>query len=493
MGLAHVGVTISPDSRRVSYADNKQLVLKAIAADDSAKDVVVPLGNCWSVAWHPAVPVLAVARPSSPEQHNWQIVLWDWQHNAEALRWETESASPPRLALRPDGRMLAVRTADGNIRLYSTADGRERLVIEAVADDFPVLRWTADSRLVSGGKDDDLTVWQVSADPWLEERYRVPRPAEALDFSGDGRWAAIGYTAAGKSQIRLIDRRADQFRTREGIGGPLLFSPDSRRVVQRSATAVIVCDPTSGEVVHQYDSGMDKEGNALKWGSLGFSSDGKLLVVRPRGQPPELAVGNLSDDREEAWFVATPLPPESLDVPLLAPRGRWLVYMAKTGCRVWELPGHRLAAEQKIAADDEGASPSLISTNGRWLLAYHAPLDDNNAFVYSRGSWRVWALPGLTEALRWPSSTSAEARAAIDFSPDGRLAARSTPGGFVELWDLESRYQLIRWQPSPGRLIGQLTFTPEGWVGTALDKSGDVQILKLDAAHKLLEPLGLGW
>src|SRR5262249_12882724 len=154
MGLGHAGVTISPDSRRVSYADNKQLVLKPIAADDAAKDIIVPLGNCWSVAWYPGLSVLALARQTNLKQHNWQIILWAWEHNTEVRAWTPESASPPRRAFRPDGRLLAVRPSDGNIRLHSTADGRERLVIEAVADDFSQLQWTTDGRLISGGSQD---------------------------------------------------------------------------------------------------------------------------------------------------------------------------------------------------------------------------------------------------------------------------------------------------------------------------------------------------
>jgi WD40 repeat protein len=499
MGLDHVGIAFSADSTRISYADNKQLVLKAIAADDNAKDVVVPLGNCWSVAWRPGLPVLALARQTNLDQHNWQIILWDWQHNTEIMRWDAESASPPRLAFRPDNRLLAVRTSDGSIRLHTTADGRERAVIEAAADDFPVLRWTADGRLVSGGKDDDLQVWQVTDDAGLEERYRVARAPDSIDFSRDGRWLAIGYAEAGKNKSRLIDRRAGLTHHFEGVGGSFNFAPDSRHLVQRSDTAVDVWDLPSGDSSAKYVAGKDKGGNPVKWGSLAITEEGKLLVVCAMGD--ELTLWNLTDDRPEAKFPDVPLAQENVAVPFLAANGRRLVYVTTeeeagqppTRCRVWDLPGPRLVTDTRIGPTGEGATPYVISADGRRLVMLHAPFDANNNYVLSRASRRLVELPSLNEVMRWPCASSADARGSFDFSLDGRLVALSTPGGFVEIWDVVGRQPLLRWQPSPGKSVGKILFTPEGWVATTLEKSGEIQILKLDAARKLLEPLGLGW
>jgi WD40 repeat protein/predicted Ser/Thr protein kinase len=72
---------------------------------------------------------------------------------------------------------------------------------------------------------------------------------------------------------------------------------------------------------------------------------------------------------------------------------------------------------------------------------------------------------------------------AVDFSPDGRTAALGTGDGMVEIFDLNSRQRVDRWQAHSGVLAG-LVFCPgnANWLATV---SGDDGLLKLwDLAGK---------
>src|SRR5262249_10067963 len=207
------------------------------------------LPNCWSVCWHPAGSLLALAQQPNAERHDWRVIVWDLERRREALRWDVDSAAPPRLAFRPDGRLLAVRSSDGSIRLHSTTDGRELLILEAEGDAFSFLGWRGADDLVTGGDEDDLRVWRLTPDAMLYERTRTPLAAENFCSSRDGRWMTVSFTRNGENRLRLIDRRRGRVETEwAGLGGDVAFTPDSRSLVQCSTTAIAVFEaPTAKE------------------------------------------------------------------------------------------------------------------------------------------------------------------------------------------------------------------------------------------------------
>jgi WD40 repeat protein len=496
-GLLHLGVAFSPDSTRFSFADNANLTLRT--ADNANDDILMPLPNCWSVCWHPSAPVIAAAQQLKAESSNWRIAVWDLGSRAETTHWDVDSTSPPRLAFRPDGRMLAVRPADGSIRLHSTADGREMLSLEADADDFGLLQWRENNQMITAGQNDALRVWRLGADPPPDERARAPVAPESFAFSPDGRWLALGYMHEGgrSPNIRLIDRhRGRVVKEWTSAGGDLAFAPDSRRLVQYSTTAIRVHGVPGAEEVARYEIGKD---DAAQWRCVGFTPDGKIFAHRRTAQESDLTLFDPADAKRTIP-LGVKVPVDEPAPPILSDDFRWVVYTVagtpddpRPRCRVWELPAGRPVADFPFGAAGDYLFPAQLGSDGRWLLVFQSRLGADGEPIHAGGAWVVVSLPDGAEMIRWPTASVTEARVDGDSSPDGRLLARTALHGYVELWDVSQRRQLLRWQPHGGKTIGHILFTPEGWLATTSARGGEVQILKLDEARKLLEPLGLGW
>jgi WD40 repeat protein len=105
--------------------------------------------------------------------------------------------------------------------------------------------------------------------------------------------------------------------------------------------------------------------------------------------------------------------------------------------------------------------------------------------------WTVRAIPSGEELLRIPNLGLMEHGNA--FSPDGRFVAISADKGQVEIWDIESRSVLFRWQPHGANSVEFLNFTPEGDLATVAQNDSRLVILRKKDLREKLNEMGLGW
>ena len=105
--------------------------------------------------------------------------------------------------------------------------------------------------------------------------------------------------------------------------------------------------------------------------------------------------------------------------------------------------------------------------------------------------WTVRTLPSGDELVVVPQRTMADL--ANDFSSDGRLLALGTDRGHVEVWDLEARAVLFRWQPQGGKVVHGLAFGPNGEIATTSDDDDRLSVLRLPEIRERLAAMGLGW
>jgi WD40 repeat protein len=105
--------------------------------------------------------------------------------------------------------------------------------------------------------------------------------------------------------------------------------------------------------------------------------------------------------------------------------------------------------------------------------------------------WIVRELPSAEAILRignWSMTDHAN-----HLSPDGRFIALGVEQGYVELWDVDARSLLFRWQPHNGKTVTHLTIAPNGDVATVAEGESGLTILRLAEVRAKLTELGLGW
>ncbi|HKB00994.1 MAG TPA: hypothetical protein VKD90_02190 [Gemmataceae bacterium] len=82
---------------------------------------------------------------------------------------------------------------------------------------------------------------------------------------------------------------------------------------------------------------------------------------------------------------------------------------------------------------------------------------------------------------------------AHDFSPDGRLLALGSDRGQVEVWDVDARALLFRYQPHRGKPVHALVISPDGDIATTSDDDDRLVVVRMREVRDRLTELGLGW
>jgi hypothetical protein len=134
-----------------------------------------------------------------------------------------------------------------------------------------------------------------------------------------------------------------------------------------------------------------------------------------------------------------------------------------------------------------------LSPAARRTLSVSMDLDLAKGPTLDRAAWVVHEVPSGAELFRAPATPSDSAEAPCDFSPDGRCVAVGAPRGYVEVWDIDAKELLFRWQPHGGRTVTGLTFSPEGDIATVARDDHRVCVLKVREVRGRLTTMGLGW
>jgi WD40 repeat protein len=105
--------------------------------------------------------------------------------------------------------------------------------------------------------------------------------------------------------------------------------------------------------------------------------------------------------------------------------------------------------------------------------------------------WTVRALPSGEELLRVQNRSFAENANA--FSPDGRLLALGADKGQMEVWEVDARALLFRWQPHGVKNVEFLCFTPEGDLVTVAQNDDRLTVIRMRILRERLAAMGLDW
>jgi len=316
-------------------------------------------------------------------------------HPAMIKEWAKEYAPGKRLQVdevrfHPNGKSAVVIWNDSTVAIWSIPDGKELQVFRT----GPVQTGSM-SKHPSG-------------------------LACSASFSQDGRSLLVGYS---NTSTRLWDVETGRVIREYGTWewqGPVLFSPDNRRIAQnRSCDAIVILDSKTGEEVQT----LIAEGIH----DMDFSPDGQRLVAgidmpfantrpeEPRHCP--IRVFNIGTGKHQEFWGHE--------------KGVWAVKFLQDGrriisgsldraARLWDVnTGKEL---RRFVGHRNGIADIAVSRDGR-LLATAAGWNEE-------GSLRIWEIETGKELARWRAGSLCT----VAFSPDGRYVL--TGGNYLRLWDL---------------------------------------------------------
>jgi WD40 repeat protein len=377
-------------------------------------------------------------------------------------------------AVSADGRLFALGSQDGSVRLLDLEKGDVRRFHGRQEGGNMQLTFTPDaSTLVAADDSGEIIVWDVERGAIRE---RFPGPAGDvwdLAVSSDGRTL---YSTAPDARMRIWDlageRRLD---TRFDAGPPMILddqSPKGLALSPDGRTLAVTQKEGTVDLVDARTLAVRRRLQVQRRAALGveFSPDGRLLAVSGDG-----ARVTLWDARTLAQFQELKgLKGYSQEVAF-SPDGRLLAAGSFDGARgrtlVWDL---RTGERTPVKFGVPGTSLAF-SADGRLLAANG---QEDPVEVRDVRSGRVVARPQTGDFGR-----------SVAFSPDGELLAIGHYGGTARLVSTRT------WKPVGRTLDGQearltaLEFSPDGRVLVTGSADGTVLLWDVDTQRAIGSPL----
>ncbi|MCP4536361.1 MAG: hypothetical protein GY832_04370 [Chloroflexi bacterium] len=402
------------------------------------------------------------------------IKLWDVLAEQELHTFGKQSAPVDKLALSPDGNLLALRYHShpqslSTINVWNIVTGRKvcTFSFEDYSSKLPLVFSPDGTLLASGIKGRTIKLWKILSgeldkDLTLENFFRV----NSLAFSPDGRYLAVG--------------------------GQIVSSPHD--------DAVSVWDVASGRKLHAYS-------NYYTADSVIFSSDGTLLAAR---SPESVRVWSVSNETE-VFVNDSSIPPGDVS---FSPDGKLLA----SGFFQWEIATGRevFTVTDKVFFGIDALHFShdenlLTSVSGRKTIAQWA-IPTARLLHMTQGGFNTGVhcsafSPGKTilawgpgkgkiELRRVPTGdlvkiipTNAACQGNSAFSPDGKLLAVST-SHTVEVWDLVTGDMLYSFlQDIPLGMRG-VAFSPTGRLLASWLRDGSIKLWEVSTGNEIFTPPG---
>jgi len=311
-----IELAFSDDSKTLASASfDKTIKLWDVAADPN------PL-------WRPRVNFVAYPPDGGKlaSAQGQELRIWDTTSWTMIATFRSETARARSLAYSPDGKILALGSADKTARLWDVNSGLERFVLKGHADTVEAVAFSPDGRLLAtASQDKTIMLWDVTTGQQLATLKGHEGGVQGIAFSPDGRLLA---SASRDTSIRLWDiaarRELTTLRGHTSEAYEVAFSPDGNLLASASAdSAIIFWDVAS----HRELSTL--KGHAGIIHALAFSPDGSRLASG--GDDLAMRLWDVATGQELAAFRRHVAPIASL---AFSPDGKTLVSAGLDG-RLW--------------------------------------------------------------------------------------------------------------------------------------------------------------
>jgi len=454
------------------------------------------------------------------------------------LVWNLEEKEPSRAVLAGHkGRVSAMRFSRSG-RLIATGDDKEGVVflwqvndlkpkllarLWGHVEDIKCLRFSPDdSILASGSCDRDIRLWDVSS----ETPKHIGRIKGHADWIGDLAFSPTGKTLYSASwdhtigQWKLTDGVPEH---RQNFYGhscqvySIAFSPDGAMLASGGWGTIV---PKSEVPARLWDLRGDYPRLIAKFGehvqqvtALSFSPDGKSLA----SSDDDFDVGHLrlwdldSIGPRLRVTLSQALGPYEAPVQAVAfsPNGLLASGWRNGYIRLTDVSHQRPKDREVLQGEDPYAEEIAFSSDGAtmatlsgcevqlWNLGDHKATrrasfaagseaiavspDGRMAATSSRGGHvRLWDVTGAEPTLRHNLRGHDTVVESVAFSPDGRMIASCDWSGRVIVWSTAKRKEVKTWK-LPGR-VWKVLFAPDGRHVATANSNGTVYLFRLNGA-----------
>jgi len=335
------------------------------------------------------------------------LLIWDVDQRREALRWKHERGVSSA-AFSPDGRLIALSPYDQPPRLLTVAAGQ---IVAVLAEDRRgPLAFSPDGQtLATGCLDKSIPLWDVKTQTDRQVLAGAKdRTYGSFAFSPDGR---LLLTPCGSAGVYLWDLATGKPKHVLQHGSlftrSALFSPDARWIVTGGWDGTTrVWDAASGAVRARFSGtgGVD---------ALNYAADSRLLAICGGGKDVQLIELPL-DEPSAGQLAQVRSVLAKFDMDRYETREQASAELLKLGFIA--------EAELKRASESPSAEVRIRARRARQAILT-APTEGG----LSGHEGKVWSAV---------------------FSPTGKVLASCSDDGTARLWDVASRTELARIEPT---------------------------------------------
>lgn len=392
--------------------------------------------------------VVATLYQQEKEKH--VAILWKMVDGAVARTLDAQDDAISDVALSPDGKVLAIGTGKGTLRLVGTENGELLRTLDNLKS-YPTLDFDPSEatsslyRILLTGPENSIRVLELSATHDTSGklvlsaskenlRFRLETAPEGVAYGHDGKHIILNKS--GSNVVELWNAKSGvRLRSLLQLGSPsagrVRLSPDGKHFL----TPGTISGPTLWSVSGQsefsiLDTGSDPRGK--------FTPDGKSVVVATSAGSLVLFAGPDFSDRIHLEGHT-----DSVTSIAFLPNRHGLVTAGKDGrINVWDYNARKKEKTFKLPDRyhaDTRAVGAVVSPNGRWLLAKSQ--DGCKAFAWNLAadSSKRLSLYSDEDAKSGQCSTFEiyESRQRqMAFSSDETLVALGDSNGTLQVWEL---------------------------------------------------------